>query len=307
VTLLFNKVKAGIANLFLQFFSVEEKLGYMFLDTSRKNLRPIVILPAVNASMKSITGKLRKKKLHGIVCNGILNNVEVSVIQTHVGSPGTALIMETLKNSACKAVIRIDFCGGLKTTGSGESVSSTGIEIGSVVIPNTVFLSDGNSLQYLQKYAEEVPENPLFQDYPVNSEERWNYPNLNGHYWAVNGDEKLHKIYMNLIPESKKREMEDRLWSSDSLFCETNDAINTWKLHGCNCVDMESCAIYMLGALFNIPVVSLLGVSNLNDDAEFSSLTTNKIHPGVLQGLDDISNLLCEGLPQVQRDFVEKN
>ena len=119
-----NKIKAGIANLALKFISVETKLSYMFLETFPKNIRPIVILPAVNTVMRYIVHKLKKRSIHGLVCNGKLNNVEVSIIQTNMGSPSTAIIMEALRICHCKAAIRIDYCGGLKNTLENSRVFS---------------------------------------------------------------------------------------------------------------------------------------------------------------------------------------
>ena len=48
------------------------------------------------------------------------------------------------------------------------------------------------------------------------------------------------------------------LWSVDALFCETEDAIETWKSYGAKSVDMESSAVYLLGNLFKIPSISIL-------------------------------------------------
>jgi len=299
-----NQVKTGIANLYFNFLSVEEKLGYMFLSTLLKNIHPIVILPAVDTVMSSVVSKLKKKTVHGTVYNGILNQVEVSVIQTHMGSPAAAIIMEVIKNCACKVAIRIDFCGGLKTTRyNGQSIQ-TRIEVGSLVIPKSVVLSDGTSFQYLQEYTAQIATHPLFHALSADADERRIYPNIGDRYWAVDCDETLYNLFQNIIPENKKRELEDRLWSSDALFCENEDAINTWKLHGCNSVDMESCAIYLLGALFNIPVISLLGVSNLTILEEPSMLKSKKIHPSMLQGLDNALNLLQESLPLIQSELV---
>lgn len=301
-----NRIKAGMANMFFKFISVEEKLCYMFLGTKLNKVRPIVIVPAVDTCTKAVVNKLKKKVKHGHIVNGILNDVEVSVIQTQMGSPAVAVIMEILKYCACKAVIRIDFCGGLKTVLMKEQAIDTGIKVGSIIIPKSVVLSDGTSFQYLQKYAKEISVNSIFHSFSVDSRERWIYPNIDGKYWAVACDESLHALYQEIIPESEKRAQEDRLWSSDALFCEDIDAINTWRLHGCNSVDMESCVIYILGALFAIPVISILAVSNLTILEEDSFLKTKKINPNTLQGLDDVVALLCKSLPLIQRDSERK-
>jgi uridine phosphorylase len=301
-----NKIKAGIANLALKFISVEEKLSYMFLETFPKNVRPIVILPAVNTVMRYIVRKLNKQSIHGLVCNGKLNNVEVSVIQTNMGSPGTAMIMEVLKNCHCKVAIRIDYCGGLKTTLVGTRPVETGLHIGSVVIPKTVFLTDGSSFQYLQKNSKQIIDNPLLHTHASNTNEIWQYPTLKGKYWAADCPEPLYSIFKNNLGEQYRRERPDFLWSSDALFCESLDAMNTWRLQGCNSVDMESCAIYLLGALYKIPAISLLGVSNMVDVDALNLMKVNKIHPGIFESLNDISHLLAKCLPVVEQNLVAK-
>jgi uridine phosphorylase len=301
-----NKIKAGIANLGLKFISVETKLSYMFLETFPKNVRPIVILPAVNTVMQYIVKKLDKKSVHGLVCNGKLNNIEVSVIQTNMGSPITAMIMEILKNCHCKVAIRIDYCGGLKTTLVENHPIETGLNIGSVVIPKTVFLTDGTSLQYLQVYAKQILDNPLLHNYTRNTVETWKYSTLEDKYWAADSPELLYTIFNNNIGAQNRRDRPDILWSSDSLFCECPEAINTWRLHGCNSVDMETCAIYLLGALYKIPAISLLGVSNLVDVNELNLMKVNKIHPGIFESMDAVYHLLTTCLSTVQQELVEK-
>src|SRR5271157_488765 len=223
-----NRVKTAIANLYFNFLSVEEKLGYMFLGTSLKNVNPVVILPAVDTVMDLVISKLKKKTVHGSVYNGMLNHVDVSVIQTHMGSPAAAIIMEVIKNCSCKAAIRIDFCGGLQSTWHDGHVAQTRIDVGSLVIPKTVVLSDGTSFQYLQKYAAQIATHRLFHALSANSEEHWTYPNLGGSYWTVGCDEILYELFQKMVPVNKKREREDRLWSSDALFCEDTDAIKLW-------------------------------------------------------------------------------
>lgn len=307
-----NKIKVGLANIALNFISVPEKLSYMFLETSARNINPIAILPAVNTTMKLLLNKIENKRIQGLICNGTLNGVDVSVIQTNMGSPNTAVIMETLKNSGCKAVIRIDFCGGLKTTKKDNKEVMTGVDIGEIVIPKRVFLSDGTSLLYLQQYKNEVNTNPLIHSYPVinfsdenNPSKFFQYPNLNGKYYAADCDRKIHEIIQKYYSEHyKNRDIEDIIWSSDSLFCEGPAAVNTWKYYGCNSVDMESCAVYLLGALYKIPVISILGVSDLPDCEEYDLFKVNKIHPGILTALKDAFNIMYNSLPAVKQEFV---
>jgi len=302
-----NKLKADLANIAMKIISVEDKLSYMFLETFPKNVHEIVILPAVDTCMKYIVNKLEGKSVHGRVVNGKLNGISVSVIQTNMGGPSTAPFMEVLKFTKCKAAIRVDFCGGLKTTIIEDTVTQTGLSIGSVVIPKRVYLSDGTSVLYLQQYRKDVGENTLIHTDEINKSEKTVYPNIDGKYYAVDCNEKLHDlITTESRSEYKPRECPDILWSSDSLFCESEDAYYTWKLHGCNSVDMESCAIFLLGALFKIPVVSILGVSDLSDDEEYNLFKVNKIHPEMLKSLDRAFTILIKSLPKIQSEFVNK-
>ena len=297
---LWNKFKSGMANIALKLISVEEKLTYMFLESFPKYVRPIVILPAVNTCMNFIVKKLEKKSIHGLIHNGQINGIDVSVIQTQMGSPSTATIMEALNFCKCKTVIRMDYCGGLKTTIAGNKVIETELDIGSIVIPKQVFLTDGTSMQYLQQFASALRENPLFHDHPIKNATSWKYPNLNEKYWSVECDPHINDIFTSLNGHISNRNHPDLIWTTDSLFCEPKEAIDVWKSYSCNSVDMESSAIYLLGALFKIPVISILGVSDLVDSEEFNLFKVNKIHPGVLQSLSVIYNLLSDSLPKIQ-------
>jgi uridine phosphorylase len=229
-----------------------------------------------------------------------LNGVEVSVIQTHVGSSGTATVMEMLRNSECKAAIRIDWCGAVRATGPPDNPTETGIEVGSVVVPKRVFLTDGTSNQYLQMYAGQVSTNPLFRAHPVLGAEGRAYPNQGGTYWSTESNENLYDLFTQGLTGHNARGQEDAVWSSDALFCESPEAVDTWKLYGCTAVDMESAAVYLLGALFGIPAISVLGVSNINDSEEYALTKSKKMHPGVLEGMAAAVQLLASTLPKLQ-------
>ena len=298
---MWTTIKSKMANIALKFISVEEKLTYMFLESFPKHVHPIVILPAVNTCMNFILKKMEKKSIHGLIHNGQINGINVSVIQTQMGSPSTAMIMEVLNFCECKTVIRMDYCGGLKTTFVGNNVVETQLDIGSVVVPKQVFLTDGTSMQYLQQYVVALRENSLFHDHQIKNATSWKYPNLDGKYWSVECDPSIYDIFTSLNGYILNQNNPDLLWATDSLFCEPKEAMDVWKSYGCNSVDMESSAVYLLGALFKIPVISVLGVSDLSDSEEYNLFKVNKIHPGVLQSLSVIYNLLYDSLPKIQR------
>ncbi len=124
---------------------------------------------------------------------------------------------------------------------------------------------------------------------------------------VVDCSEKLYDLFTSANDKNMSYfEWGHKLWSSDALFCEEETAVNLWKSHGCSVVDMESSAVYLLGAIFEIPTISLLGVSNLRDWDEYDLFTKNKIHPGILKALDDCLSLLMAKLPLIYQQFVEK-
>lgn len=329
----FGKIKMSALNTGLKLMSVDEKIVRMNLETSSSNVRPIVILPAIKNSMKILVGKLENKKVHGYVYNGTLNGVEVSIIQTRMGAPNTAIIMEALKRTECKIVIRVDFCGGLtKTTefkseernsinddtqtGDQNVFNSTMIEtkldVGDLVIPRNIFLSDGTSISYLQNYENQITNNLQFKKFPlihiVNSENSSNYntyPSFRNSYWNVDADPELYKIVSsNHEKKFKKRDKLDVSWAIDAMYCEEQKDINTWRAYGCNSVDMETSAVYLLGALFNIRAISILAVSDLPDFEKYNMQKTNNIHPRLEQGLKDAVNFLIDILPEINRHFI---
>ena len=96
------------------------------------------------------------------------------------------------------------------------------------------------------------------------------------------------------------------LWSVDALFCETEDAIETWKSYGAKSVDMESSAVYLLGNLFKIPSISILGISDLPDIEQWNFQKTNKIHPKFDFILDNAINVLVDALPEINNQVIHK-
>ena len=301
-----DKVKSGFINAALKLMSLDDKIVMMYLETMPKNVRPIVILPAVKSTIKLILSKLQNQTKHGYVYNGNLNGVDVSVIQTRIGAPNTANIMESLSRCGCKVAIRIDFCGGLK---------EKGLNMGDIIVPKKVFLTDGTSLLYIQNYHKKLLNNPHFKGHSLvhkDSDSDKNdcldyliYPNYLEQYWSIKGNEELYKLIMNKdFGKVKSIPKEGILWSQDAIFCEEQNAVNTWNAYDCNSVDMESCAIYLLGAIYNIPVASILDVSDQPDANEYGLLKDKRIHPKVFPGLKNAIDYLVEKLPKIKEKFI---
>lgn len=294
----FDGIKSTLINTGMKLISIDEKIVRMFLETSSSNVRQIVILPASKIPMKTVVKTLENKSKHGYVYNGRLNGVEVSVIQTRMGAPRTAMIMECLKRCNVKIAIRIDFCGGLVETGAPE-LQTTGLGVGDLIVPESVFLTDGTCMQYLQKYAEVLDGLPGItpHDLPTYKSAKIDYCSVNGKYWSADVDRNLFAIF-----KPDKRVLGDILWSTDALFCEEKDFFDIWRIYDCNSVDMESAAVYLLGRLFGIRIVSVLSISDLPDSEKYCMQTSNNFHPGLMKGLKNAFNLLLQRLPEVQKE-----
>ncbi|MBD3352646.1 MAG: hypothetical protein GF364_14260 [Candidatus Lokiarchaeota archaeon] len=311
----FDKLKTNLMNLGLNFISIDEKIVRMTLEAKPSDIKPIVLLPAVEISQKLILKYLENKTKRGKVINGTLNGIDISVILTNVGAPNIANIMECLKRSSCIKAIRIDFCGGLKKTYSknlirndsleNRSLLQTNIDVGDVIIPEVLFLTDGASLQYLQAYQAQC-NNLRIDKYPIaqrvispelkQSEYFYEFPSIKNEYYSIKNSNSLFKYFKH---DHEEQIQIGRLWGTDALYCENQKAINTWRLYGCNCVDMESTVLHLLGGLFSIDTISVLSVSDLPDSEEYNLQKTNKIHPGLYSGIKNAVKLVVENIRNI--------
>ena len=142
-----NKIKTNLINIGLKYISVDDKIVRMFLQTKRSNLNEIVVLPATKIVEKRLINKLEQKKSYGRVTNGVLNGVIVSIIRSLVGCPNTSVTLEGLKRCNVKAIVRVDFCGGV-------ALDDKTISVGDVLVPKITYCGDGTCPQYIMKYPE---------------------------------------------------------------------------------------------------------------------------------------------------------
>lgn len=283
-----NRIKSELLNLGLKFISVDEKIIRLFLETSPSNINEIVILPAVKLVMKKILQKLQNKRNYGRVYNGTLNDVKVSVIRSLMGAPNCAITMECLKRCKTKAVIRIDFCGGLETN------------VGDILIPKLAYCDDGTCSQYIQTNPSlanqlESISNPLarFQNMIAGNQTIFiSKPN------EILKDLCLTKG-VSFLPDRVKGNV--KLWTTDALFCESLDFTRALQSINVQGIDMESSVLFLLGKLFNLKTVSILSVSDLPGHPNYDLLNSNEIHPDMENGIDNAIELLTKVLPKVKQ------
>ena len=146
--------------------------------------------------------------------------------------------------------------------------------------------------------------------YPIekDSVENMVYPSYNNSYWGIRANSTLYQVVWETI---RSRTLNfttkpGKLWSVDALFCETESAIKTWISYGANSVDMESSAVYLLGQLYDIKTISILGISDLPDSNEWNFQKTNKIHPKYEFILDNAIDVLVHALPEINKKVIPK-
>ena len=286
-----NKIKSELLNVGLKFISVDEKVVRMLLETSPSNVNEIVILPAIKIVMRKLLQKLQNKRKHGRVYNGEINNVKVSIIRSLLGAPNCAMTIECLKRCKTKIIIRLDTCGGIE--GSDMSV-----DIGKILIPNSAFCDDGTSPQYIR-------ENPsLTNDLESISNPFMKFQNLltgNQTIFISRPNANLNEVLINSgkILYQNKLLLGD-LWTTDALFCETHDFINSLRSINAEVVDMETSILYLLGKIYNLQTISLLSVSDLPGSSKYDFLNTNEIHLDVESGIDNAIKIVIKSLSKVK-------
>ncbi len=289
--ILLNRIKNELLNFGLKFMNVDEKIVRMFLETSPSKVEEIVILPAIKIVMKKLINKLQNKRVHGRVYNGSLNGVRVSIIRSLVGCPNAAIAVECLKRCKTKTILRVDFCGGIKT---GDNP----IKIGDNLIPRIAYCGDGTSPQYIINHS--ILANQLsFIANPITKVQEIKSGNQN--VFITHPDQKLKDILLNegmsLFPNRVK---EVDFWTIDALFCETYDFMQAMMSKNIGGLDMESSVLFLLGKLYGLKTVSILSVSDLPGNPKYDLFKSNEIHPDLERGINNAIKILMNSLQKVR-------
>ncbi len=261
-----NKAKIGLLNLGLAFISVDEKLVRMFLETFPKDLREIVLLPVTKTAMQEFIHRMgNSHSQHGLVHNGTINGVPVSAIRCQMGAPYAAIVMECLKRSGVKKVVRCDYAGSI----------SDKIGMGDLIIPDYAFGGDGTTPHYSSTSG--LGNTPA--KYAGS-------PGIINALWtsALKIEYPCHRA---------------ETFSTDALFCETKDKVAEWRAAGADTVDMETSAIYCLGTLFNIQVGAILAISD-KPNSEWDFIQTNKVHESFETALHTAIEVVARALPVIK-------
>jgi purine-nucleoside phosphorylase len=107
-------------------------------------------------------------------------------------------------------------------------------------------------------------------------------------------------LFENALKVKSSNPRKTDLWTTDSLFCETYDFINSLKSINVEAIDMESSILFLLGTLYNIKVASILSVSDL-PTTKFDFLKSNELDPKYEVGINHAIKILSDALPKISK------
>lgn len=218
-----DRITSTLASQVMKRMTRDERIVRILLGTKLDNVPDRLLLVATTFVMTKVTSKLKKVKVSGKVTRGTYNDVEIGVVDTGIGTPSAAMIVEGLVRTQPKLLIRTDFCGGL-------SESQT---IGDSFVADDAITGDGCSAAYFG------PEQKV-----ISHEALSNFIFSNAKNVGLN----VHRGTM---------------WTTDALLKQTQALLESWIEKGASAVDMETTAILGISADEGIPAASLNCISDL--------------------------------------------
>jgi AMP nucleosidase len=218
-----DRIYSAIASKAVKRMTKDERIIRILLGTKAENVPERLLLVATTFVMTKATAKLKRVKVSGRITKGTYNDIEVGVVDTGVGTPSAAMVVEGLVRTKAKLLIRTDFCGGLTDSQS----------IGDAFVADDAIVGDGCSAVYFGS-EEKVKSHKELTNFVIASAKRVGL--------------KLHRGSM---------------WTTDVLLKQTKPLLESWIQKGASAVDMETTAILGISAEEEIPAASLNCISDL--------------------------------------------
>ena len=192
---------------------------------------------------------------------GYYKGTKLLVVSTGIGGASTGIAVEELNNIGVKTLIRIGSCGALKKE----------IKLGNLVIASGAVRDDGASKAYIESIYPAVPDT---------------------------------KVLMEILNNCIKLGVTNHcgiIRSHDSFYTDKEDEIDKyWGSKGVLCADMESAALFTIGALRGIRTASILNAvveadgsldEGINNYGDMESRTALGEKNEILVALETINNL----------------
>jgi purine-nucleoside phosphorylase len=235
----------------------------LILDCSPWRIAETVLLPAGDFVRQRMIEKLKEVKKYGKVHTGRHGNLDISVVESGMGAPSAAIILEVLARTKVKNVIRLDFCGGI----------ADDINIGDVVVSPTAIRGEGTTPHY----------------FPGNE-------NMD-----VGGNVNLSNHFVEQLKQANIQVHVGPVYSHDALFKEPESLLEKAKKFGAIAIDMETSTIYALSKLHDLSATSIMIISDHPAKKKFFyEKETFKFK--IIQNLDKAIDAVLDGLLKLQSD-----
>ena len=183
-----------------------------------------------------------------VTYTGTLDGEKVSVTSTGIGGPSASIAMEELCNCGADTFIRVGTCGGMQTEVCG----------GDLVIATGAIRMEGTSREYA----------PV--EYPA-------VPDLEVTNALVNAAKKLGMPYHTGVVQCKDSFYGQHQPEKHPVSYELLDKWEAWLRMGCMASEMESAALFIVGAYRRVRVGSVF-LAIANQEREKLGLENRQVH-----------------------------
>ena len=183
-----------------------------------------------------------------VTYTGTLEGVPVSVVSTGIGGPSASIAMEELANIGADTFVRVGTCGGMDVDIIG----------GDVVIANGAVRMEGTSKEYAPI------EYPAVPDYDVTGA-------------LISAARTLKKTYHVGVVECKDSFYGQHQPERHPVSYELLNKWQAWCAMGCKASEMESAALFIVGAYRKVRVGTVLLVV-ANQERAAAGLPNPQVH-----------------------------
>ena len=218
-----DRVKAKVATQVMKRMTRDERIIRVFMGAKQDDVPKRLLLVATPFVLDRAASKLSKVRITGSVTLGQYEDVDVGIVNTGMGTPSAAMVMEAVVRTQPIAAVRGELCGGL-----GETQ-----KIGDAFLATEAIVGDGCGLTYFGSEST-VTAHAGFTEHVLKTAER-----------------------LKLVTHRGK------IWTTDVLLKQTKELLADWIEKGAMAVDMESSAILGIASMENVPAASLNCISDL--------------------------------------------
>jgi uridine phosphorylase len=191
-------------------------------------LGPVAVLAAADADLNLLRGLLGfgaddgRRLFISRLYTVSAYRDRICLVGPMVGAPYAAMTAETLIAWGTRVIIFLGWCGAI----------SESVDIGDGVLPTSAYIEEGTSRIYLPSTAESAPSASLVQK------------------------------MADACASEGVRIHQGPVWTTDAVYRETRDKVSGYQRQGVLAVEMETSALFTIGAFRAVDVAAFLVVSD---------------------------------------------